>query len=145
MADPFTIIGTTSAVISFVQFAGGIIAIAYSLYGSTVESTVENAQLEGVTSKMNELLNSLRTEPASRAQSSQETSIYELAAICQGLGEKVLTLLKKTKMKQAHSMRESIRVAMTTVWTRSVVNELREDMRSCTAQLGLHLQAIMRY
>jgi len=138
MPDPFTIIGTTSAVISFVQFAGNIIVTAHSLYQSTTGSTVENDELEVVTSKMNELLETLRADTGDK-------SIAQLAAICHSLGKKILTLLKRTKVEKAHSVRESIRAAMTTVWTKSVVTELRKDLGLCTTQMSLHLQTVMRY
>ena len=150
MADPFTIISTTSVIISFAQFAGSIISTAYGLYESAAGSTAENDQLEDVTSKMNELLDTLGAQKATKPQSSQENSsqdksIAELAAICHGLGEKILTLLKKTRVKKTHSVRESIQAAMTTVWTKSVVSNLRKDLEFCTTQLSLHLQTIMRY
>lgn len=145
MADPFTIIGTTSAVITFAQFAGNIISTAYSLYESTTDGTAENERLEDVTSKMNQLLDNLSAEKAAKPLSSQDKSIAELAASCHDLGEKILTLLKKTKVQKAHSLRASVRAAMATVWTKSVVNELRKELEFCTAQLSLHLQTIVRY
>ena len=145
MADPFTIIGTTSAVISFVQFAGGIIVTAYSLYESPTDSNSENDQLEDATAKMNQLLDTLIVENAAESQSSHVKSITALATICHILGVKILALLKKTKVKKAHSLRESIRATMITVWTKNKVSELQKDLEFCTTQLTLHLQTIMRY
>ncbi|KAE9365563.1 hypothetical protein N431DRAFT_563443 [Stipitochalara longipes BDJ] len=143
MADPFTIIGTTSAVISFAQFAGKIISTAYSLYDSTTNSTAQNDRLEDVTSKMNQLLDTLGAQKTAKPQSSQDKSIAELAANCHSLGDKILKLLKETKAKKTHSVRESIRAAMATVWTKNKVENLRRDLDRCINQLTLHLQTII--
>lgn len=56
MADPFTIVGATSAVMSFVQFAERVIVTAYMLYKSTTDNTLKNTRLEYVTSEMNRLV-----------------------------------------------------------------------------------------
>jgi hypothetical protein len=145
MADPFTIIGTTAAVLSFAQYAGNIILTAYSLYDSATDITAENRRLEDATSELNQLLDDLSTDAVANPQSGQEKSIAELAAASRGLGDRILKLLKKTKVQRSHSVRESIRAAMATVWTKSVVNNLRKDLGFCTTQLSLHLQIIMRY
>jgi hypothetical protein len=145
MADPFTIIGTTAAILDFAQFVGKIIYTAYSLYDSESSSTPENARLEDVTLKMNQLLDSLQAGEAAISQSNQEESIAQLVAHCRGMGQRIITLLKKTKPKTTSSLRECIRAAMATVWTKSVVSDLKKELGFCVTQLNLHIQAIMRY
>jgi hypothetical protein len=148
MVDPFTIIGTTSAVLSFAQFAGNVVSTAYGLYSSSSESTEENAGIEDVTRKMTTLLDDLQAQVDSKSQSSQEGSIVHLAAHCRSLGEKIISLLKKTKTKKTkktHSLRECIRATTATVWTKGVISDLRKELEFCMNQLSLHLATIFRY
>jgi hypothetical protein len=145
MADPFTIMGTTSAVISFVQLAGNIIGTAHNLYASTTGMSTENEELEVTISKLNQLMDILTSENAADFLSNQEKSIAELGATCGRLGEKLVRLLQKTKAKKAQSVRASLQAAMATIWTKSVIIELRRELGYCTMQLSLYLQMIMSY
>jgi hypothetical protein len=72
MADPATIIGTTSAILDFAVFTGNVMSTAYGLYSSTSGSTEENDKIEDVTRKMTGLLGDLQVPVNTIFQSTGE-------------------------------------------------------------------------
>ena len=141
MVDPFTIIGTTAAVLDFTIFAGKVIRTAYILYQSEAGSTVENAKCEEVTLKMTQLLDVLKSPP------DEDENLVSLAGHCHGLCEKILALLGRSKLTRGHSFRDSLKAlkaAGFNVWDKSTISDLRKDLHFCTSQVNIHLTVLMR-
>jgi hypothetical protein len=144
MADPATIIGTNSAIPDFAVFAGNFMSTAYGLYSSTSGNTEENDKIEDVTRKMTGLLGDLQVPVNTVFQSTQEKTMVQLAVHCHGTGEKILSLLTKTKTMKTHSVHECIRATTATVWTKNVIEGLRHELQLCMILLNLHLVTIFR-
>ncbi|KAE9364219.1 hypothetical protein N431DRAFT_388199, partial [Stipitochalara longipes BDJ] len=142
MADPLTIVGTTAAVLDLALFIGEVISTAWELHETASGSTEQNALLEDDTLVLGRLLDTLDASSAAR-QSLEEGRLTHVASHCRKLGQNILELLQKSKSKRK-SRREAIRAALSTVWNKSALDDLRREQAFCMTQLNLHLQSIMR-
>ena len=142
--DPATIIGTTAAILDFIDDAWKLIRTAYSIYGSVSGSTIENERLEDVTSKMTELSGELQWQGTLQPQSTEDARIADLAEQCRELCQSIIDLLQRTKTKKIHSLRQSLKAAALTIWTKGTIADLQNKLLFCTNQLNTHLTAIMR-
>ncbi|KAL1872654.1 hypothetical protein Daus18300_004200 [Diaporthe australafricana] len=112
--DPATIIGTTSAILSFVLFVGNVISVANKIHDSADGATDDNRSLEeAVTDFQNNLENLRHTGKFSCSTDSQtgayaaktdaeSNSLLRTAHECEILGNKTLEVLNKTKAKANH-------------------------------------------
>ena len=140
MADPFTIIGVTAALIDLTVFAGKIVRAAYNAHETASTMTPENEKLEDAIGHLDQLMNKLQAGSAT----SQDPGMVELTIHCQSLGQKIVALLKKTKVKDSQSLRQCIRAAIKTVWVKKDIDELKKELDFCTSQLSLYVQSAMR-
>lgn len=141
MPDPFSIIGATAALIDLTVYAGKIVRAAYNAHETASTITPENEKLEEAIGHLNQLLDKL----AAGSATSQDPGMVELTVHCQNLGQKMVALLKKTKVKDNQSLRQCIRAAIKTVWVKKDIDELKKELDLCTSQLGLYIQGAMRY
>lgn len=106
--DPATIIGTTSAILSFVQITGKVIAVACKIHGSADGATDDNRSLEEAVTDFQTRLDKLRSvgkvsqsinlrAGASPAKTDVENSLLRTAHECETLSSKILNILIKTK------------------------------------------------
>ncbi|KAK0105691.1 hypothetical protein ONS95_004218 [Cadophora gregata] len=144
MADPFSIVGSAAAILQFSEFAGKVIYTACDLYSSVSGHTRTNEGTEKVTLTLQDLLCSLQTQHGSGHPAGQDVAFAELINRCRFLGNKLLLILKKIRTRKGHSLRESLKSGMMTVWKKSEMDDLRRELESCSNQLGLHLVAIFR-
>lgn len=108
--DPATIIGTTSAILSFVQITGKVISVAYKIHESADGATDENRSLEEAVTDFQTRLEELRSigkvshstdlrAGASPAKTDVKNSLLWTARECETLSNKILDVLIKTKAK----------------------------------------------
>ncbi|KAG8162818.1 hypothetical protein KVR01_007296 [Diaporthe batatas] len=108
--DPATIIGTTSAILSFVQFSGNLISVASKIYESSDGAVDDNRKLEEVVTDFQTRLRSLQPldtsfcttdsqAEVSAAKTDAEKSLLRTASQCETLGNVILEILSKTKAK----------------------------------------------
>lgn len=115
--DPATIIGTTSAILSFVQFTGKVISVAYKIHDSADGAIDENRSLEeAVTEVQNRLeklqpngqVSSTNAQLGTAASTNADTGLLRTAHECEMLGNEILRLLNKTKAKYSQADREPL-------------------------------------
>ncbi|KAG4430372.1 hypothetical protein IFR05_014142 [Cadophora sp. M221] len=123
MADPFTIIGATAAIIQLSHFAGKIIQTAYSIYNSTSDQTTSHESIENVTSKLTSLLADLHN--GSSPQDGQNQGLPDLA-------------------KKTHSLRVSLKAGFKTHWMKTDVEALHKELADCQNLLGLYMMNTIR-
>lgn len=145
MADAFTIIGTTSAILDFTDYAWKFVRTTGSIYGSISGRTLENERLDVVATKMAELSGTLEKADAVQPRSDEELRIATLAAQCNKLCKIIVDLLKKTTAEKKHSLLHCTRAAMKTVWTKETVADLQGQLTLCTTQLNVHITTALRY
>ncbi|WDK10949.1 hypothetical protein CGRA01v4_02228 [Colletotrichum graminicola] len=118
MADPFTIIRTVSAILTFVEFAGKCVMTAKNLH--QCGKTDDNARDENVVTKMQDLIDTVGLERAARPTSKAEDGLSEIIDECEVLGEEILKLLRKATKREGSekSRRETLRATFSVVWNR---------------------------
>ncbi|KAK1974160.1 hypothetical protein LZ30DRAFT_813294 [Colletotrichum cereale] len=122
MADPWAMVGSASAILTFVEFAGKCVKTAKDLHQSG--RTEDNARFENVVTKMQDLVDEVKAERTGTPTSEAEAGLFAIANECEDLGRAVLKLLHKTR-KAEGSLRETIRASVSTVW-----NENEKEMDS---------------
>ena len=86
---------------------------------------------------MTRLLDVLESPP------DEDANLVSLAGHCHGLCEKILALLRRSKLKRGHSFCDSLKAAGFNVWDKSTISDLRIDLHFCTSQLNPHLTVMM--
>lgn len=105
--DPATIIGTTSAILSFVQFSGKIISTAVHIHRSTTGATDDNRNFAAVVANFQERLENLRKDAATceskaantgpgQALNDAEKQLLATIKKCEDLATKIDAILKTT-------------------------------------------------
>jgi len=139
MADPFTIIGTTAAIIDLTICAAKVIKIARDAYKSG-STTPENENLKAVMDNFVQLMDKLDAQES--LGSGMGTA--ELITRCRNLAEKIFCLIEKMQPKQSNSVVSSLRAAITTISLNTDVEQLKTELDICMNMLNSHIQNIMR-
>lgn len=162
--DPASIIGITSAVISFVDFIGKAVNTARQL--SDAGSIEEYERLDKLTATLNTGIASLerRGEAGDRQLSDEEKSALRVAEQCKQIGDSIQRLVGNMRApeptslstsKQQNSMPDKLlgkitraaktgRVALIVLWNKQEADDLRRHFDSCTIQLNAHLIRMAR-
>ncbi|KPM45976.1 hypothetical protein AK830_g724 [Neonectria ditissima] len=157
--DPASIIGITSAVISFVDFIGKAVTTARQL--SDAGSIDEYEQLGKLTTALEPSIASLRKQEdtGNEQLSDEQKSALRVAEQCKQIGDSIQRLLGKMRLpeptgpltaKQQSSMADKLlekvtragkagRVAFIVLWKKQEAEDLRRQFDSCTIQLNTHL------
>lgn len=169
--DPATIIGTTSAILSFVVFTGSVISTAIKIHGNADGATLENQTFEDVVTELEQkykdlvaLTSTSLKDPAFKSDA--EKSLIQNLDECTALGKRIHGLLDKTKAsaKPEHltqrvkgkirkaigksettckpTLLEVMRAGLQTVWKKDEIDALRQQWETCMIQLN---GAIFRY
>ncbi|KAK4228722.1 hypothetical protein QBC38DRAFT_474579 [Podospora fimiseda] len=141
MADAFSIIGVTAALIDLTIHAGKVVRIAYSIYKSGTKSSTEDDRLEDFTTKLVHVLDKLKDNSA--IQGSHDANFVSLVDHSKKLGQEVLDLLNAAKPMAGNSIRESIRSTVATIWNEKKIEDLKKELEYCTIQLQVHIQTAM--
>lgn len=148
MIDPSTIIGTTSAVLSFAESAIAIVKTAVGINKSEDGASEDNKRLSEVTRNGQELLSQMTEFKTSQAGkptlTPAEESMLATAEQCRLFGENILKFLGKMQATNESSFRSSPKAAAKEVWYKSTVKGLNEQLHSCRTQLNTHLLAVVR-
>ncbi|KAF4465116.1 p-loop containing nucleoside triphosphate hydrolase [Fusarium albosuccineum] len=157
--DPASIIGITSAVISFVDFIGKAVTTAREL--SDAGTIDEYERLATLTTTLQSGIASLekRQETSHGHLSDEEKSALQVAKQCKQIGVSIQRLVGKMRApeptcpatsKQQISMADKLldkvtraaktgRVALFVLWKKQEADDLRKEFDSCTIQLNAHL------
>lgn len=154
--DPATIIGTTSAVLSFVQFSGRVLTTAWSLYESVAGTLEEHACLEDVTVEMRRLVEGLPKEewlkiPPRHPQQEKDSlsGLQAVAQKCEELGGEILTLLEKLRIDQKKRkgsgkyLLAALKAGAVNVWKKETIKDLRDQLQMCSSNLNTHLVMVL--
>lgn len=114
--DPATIIGTTSAILSFVQFTGKIISTAIENRDNAGQVTKSNQELDATVSEFNSRLAKLKSQRPALSKSSSgvlaveddaQASLLLSLSKCEDLGHKIQKLLKEMSIKKMDATKSS--------------------------------------
>ncbi|KAK2020910.1 hypothetical protein LX32DRAFT_646938 [Colletotrichum zoysiae] len=141
MADPWTIVGSASAILTFVEFAGKCVKTAKNLHQTG--KTEDNTRIENIMTEMQGLIDRVKSEKAGTPTSDVDAGLFAIANECEDLGRAILKLLSKAS-KGEGSLRETIRASVSAVWNEKEVEDLQNQLQRCTTQLNTQMLTLMR-
>lgn len=148
--EPLTVLGVTSNVVQFVDFAGRILSLTVKIYRENKYKRVEESDhrnLERIThdlDKHNEALKqSLEQQSALVNLSSADKEILRICRECEQITSRLLIALSKLRSSKDNIWTSFID-ALRTVWSENDVQILRQTLDSYRQQIALYLLASVR-
>ncbi|KAF4431492.1 P-loop containing nucleoside triphosphate hydrolase [Fusarium acutatum] len=160
--DPASIIGTTSAAVTFVETIAKIVSIARELHDNATGELDEHKRLREVVSALEARIATLIERRKSQTQlSPEEESMLQVAEQCQDVSKRIFHLLDRyqigPKSQMGHKSpltvkritgrifaKKTIMVTLRILWDKPEAEGLREAFDICTRQLSIHLILISR-
>lgn len=141
--DSATAVGVASSVLAFLDFSIKVVNGAVEIYRSIDGTTSENFHLEKVARDMKSRTESMKQHTAARTV--EEKSIVDLAEKCYDVSERMLGLLKETKVKDGkRSKLGSLQAAILVRRKKKDVAELQSQIREYREQILLNLQFVLK-
>ena len=144
--DPFTAIGTASAVLSFVDFGGRLISGSLELYNAADGATSSNNVLTEVSTDLENLCGGLQHHLAhlqDGAVTDLEKGLQPLLKSCQGLAQEFLAVLEALKVRAGHKKWESVRQAFRTIWKSKKLRKYSAQLDHYRLQITTRLLSII--
>lgn len=137
--DPFTVIGTVSSVITFIDFGYEIISVAREIHGSKTGMTKVNNRIELLSANMEALSMDLAATMPTSAMSMDELRLNKLAKECQDLSHDLRKLLEKIKAVDPNSKRQRFASVARDYWNKDKKEDLEVRLDKCRQQLHIQL------
>lgn len=134
MADPATIIGLTSSIITFIEFGIKAVRLARSIHGTTAEARELDLIAEHVQALSSDVL---RKRTNAKQVSEEEQRIIAIATECQQVAKELRKLLATLKMRDDAWSRkmESTRVLLQTLKKKGEIEELWQRLDKLDVRL----------
>jgi len=162
--DPASIIGTTSAALTFVDFICKAVAITREIHDSAAPGCRDqDVRLEKIAAAIKPGLDQLTRKVAEKGESAlsdEERSMLGVANQCYAVANKILSHLRATTPQEKNSTGpngpnvkvlsklnrgvKTIKTALHILWTKSEADELKHEFNLCTTQLTAHLVLVTR-
>lgn len=145
--DPLSALSAAASAIQVVDFSFKIVSKGKKIYQSADGVLLENAELETVTIRLQEMTKKLQdTIPAANAGHDREQ--VRLQAICKEsseAAEKLLSYLKKLKVPQGadHRIWKSLRNALKGIWSKPEVDAMAKRLEGLRAELDSHVLILL--
>lgn len=138
--EPLTAIGLASNILSFIDFGAKVIACAKEIHGSVAGVTDEALTSEAVATGMREFASKLQLSSSAHSADDKEP-LCRLARECEGIANRIIDLLNKTKSKTPNSKSVRWTIVATFNATRYAGErqKLEERLAKCREQLAIHL------
>lgn len=140
--DPVTAVGLASAIISFVPLGVKLLQSAHEIRDSIDGSLDRNKTRKCIMDEMQAVSN--RLKPTDQTRIAEQKGLYELAARCYELSQKILNLLNKISPKTPRSF-ENYRSAIRAWRKEDEIKDLEKQLKECRDQLLLALVNLSRY
>ncbi|KAH6949468.1 hypothetical protein DER45DRAFT_580376 [Fusarium avenaceum] len=134
--DPVTAVGLASAIISFVPLGVKLLQSAHEIRDSIDGSLDRNKTRKCIMDEMQAVSN--RLKPTDQTRIAEQKGLYELAARCYELSQKILNLLNKISPKTPRSF-ENYRSAVRAWRKEDEIKDLEKQLKECRDQLLLAL------
>ncbi|KAH7186989.1 hypothetical protein DER44DRAFT_737016 [Fusarium oxysporum] len=160
--DPASIIGTTSAAITFVETIAKIVSIARKVHDNATGELDEHKRLRDVASALEPGIATLIEKCKSQTLlSPEEESLLQVAEQCQDVSKRIFHLLDRyqtgpisqighesplsaKRITGRSSTKKTIKVTLRILWGEPEAEGLRQAFDMCTRQLSIHLTLISR-
>lgn len=160
--DSASIIGTTSAAITFVETIAKIVSIARKVHDNATGELEEHKRLRDVASALEAGITTLIEKRKSQTLlSPEEKSMLQVAEQCQDVSKRIFHLLDRyqtgpisqighesplsaKRITGRSSTKKTIKVTLRILWGEPEAEGLRQAFDMCTRQLSIHLTLISR-
>lgn len=146
--DPLTAFGLASNVVSFVQFASGLIKSSVEVYQSASGSSGDVVRFDNVYEELKGLSEGLKAcshhsvpQPKSKLEKCF-LKVKGIAEACHGDCEKLLELAESLKIKDSKGLHKGLaafRVALKKAWNQRKIDDLEKRLNSSQVTLTLHI------
>ena len=151
MMDPISALSVASGIITFVDFAAGLISTTQVIFNSTNGTSSENLNLENVYTQLQSF--STRLQVAADSLPPLVDHIYEdfralqqLAGLCEKECQALIDAIRTLKVrKQDHRLWGSVRVAFKSRLGRAEIFALEGRLERMQRVMSLHVSSIIRY
>lgn len=145
--DPLSALGLASNIIQVVDFGSRLVFKGREIYGSVDGATAVNRELESITTDLNRVCAELIAPERyiNKEQASEpEVALIALSRSCQTLGEELLSVLRKLKVKGRHQQWDTARQALRSVWKESKICGYEKRLGEYRSQITTSLISILR-
>lgn len=140
MADPITIIGLVSGIITFVDFGYKIVNGAKQLRDSGQGTTQEIAELNSMVANIRTFNKLVKDQiPANQKLSDDEQRTNRMVDDCELLCAQLGALMSKLTMRNS-SLFGSVLVASKSAFKKGEIQDLKRRLESLSQQIGITLQ-----
>jgi hypothetical protein len=147
MADPITLLGLASSIITFVEFGYKVTAAAKQVRDSAQGMTKEIEELGLIVQDINASNDRVKkANPVGRQQTDDEARILAMVKECQILTDSLGKIMGKlNKRAGAHSKTlESGRVAFQSLWKHTELQELRARLEALASRIRINVELAMQ-
>lgn len=137
MADPFTILGTASSIVSLLELAWKLLAETHSVYRSAGQSG-DNIFLSIIADDVSRLNDKIVASPACNAD------LQDLVQKSRKITEELLEALGELQVKDA-TVWKSFTVALKEVWKRGKIEAFSARLAKLQTQVASHIQLEILY
>lgn len=140
MADPITIIGLVSGIVTFVDFGFKIVNGAKQMRDSGKGTTQELAELNSIVGNIRTFNKLVKDQiPMGQTLSDDEQRISHMVNDCEILCAQLNMLMSKLTARNS-SFFESVLVASKSVFKKGEIQDLKRRLESLSQQIGTTLQ-----
>lgn len=141
--DPVSAIGLASSILTFVEFAWGLIGGAVEIYHSVDGTLNENARLDDVRDDLDYLSGLLILQPTCRTRT--ERKIARVAEGCHADSKELQNLLKEIAgPKNNRAFWRSLKTSWLSIKNRKDVAELKSRLQEYRSEVLLHVALLLR-
>ena len=141
--DPFSALSVAGNVVQFVDFMSGLISTSRELYKSANGTLSVNGDLEITTKDLIQICDGLIIRPRDSVEDSNsfnlECALVPLCKSCKQLGEELLELLQKLRVKGRHKKLMSVQQALRSVCKGSKIRCYQQRLGEFRSQITIHL------
>ncbi|KAM7186766.1 hypothetical protein V8F33_011609 [Rhypophila sp. PSN 637] len=106
--DPITALSLASGILTFIDFAGKIVAGTYEIYRSTASTTEENAHIGDIAADLTEITSKLAT--TAPARTSHDVALHDLASKCNAISIELQNLITTLQVSGTHTTWKSLKM-----------------------------------
>ena len=145
--DPFSALGLTSSLLTFIDFAGKFISGGLEIYYSAHGTSTVNQTVEDVTRDLKDLCNNLgpttSTGSLDIGEANPENALLPLATSCTRLGGELFAILEALKVQGRRTAWKCARQALRSALKAGKIKIYQGQLDDYKSQLAMRLLSLM--
>jgi len=143
--DPISALNVAAATVQFIDFVGGLMVNAVTIYRS--EHGSESSLMSIVKSlvQLNDDLTESLQLSTGGSLSTRDTEILRLCQQCSETANTLISLLNKLRNESKNDLWSSFLQALRTKWSDDKIKSLKETLDSLKSQISMYILTALRY